>query len=414
MKNRMKVITLFLVAVIFLSTPAVMAAEDINLEEAVKILIEENRILENARKDIEKAEKDIELAQRSYFPTLGLQTSYTKLDEGQPSFDLQSLSMVEGPDENYSTAISLTQPIWLGGRVSMQKEIAGYSLEIARTKYEQSVEDQIFSLIQAYYGVLQTQGMVKIREEALDTVNEHLRIVKNNLEAGIAIRRDLLQSQIEQRKAEEALTAAKNDLKIARRRLTQLLTTDKVYEPSDPEIDFELELEQQKLFNTALANDPQLMILELNKEIIKLNQKLKGQYYRPSVSLNGSYNWQGQEFMDQKSWSMTLGVNVPLYDGGKGNLNAEKQEKELEKIANNRQDLLENIDIEVEDSILTVKENKEAIELEQLSLENAEENLEIANKSYEAGVASNTDVIDAQSKSGRLKEYFEGVINNEK
>ena len=253
MKNRMKVITLFLVAVIFLSTPAVMAAEDINLEEAVKILIEENRILENARKDIENAEKDIELAQRSYFPTLGLQTSYTKLDEGQPSFDLQSLSMVEGPDENYSTAISLTQPIWLGGRVSMQKEIAGYSLEIARTKYEQSVEDQIFSLIQAYYGVLQTQGMVKIREEALDTVNEHLRIVKNNLEAGIAIRRDLLQSQIEQRKAEEALTAAKNDLKIARRRLTQLLTTDKVYEPSDPEIDFELELEQQKLFNTALA-----------------------------------------------------------------------------------------------------------------------------------------------------------------
>jgi outer membrane protein TolC len=143
--------------------------------------------------------------------------------------------------------------------------------------------------------------------------------------------------------------------------------------------------------------------------------------------------------MDEKSWSMTLGVNIPLYDGGKGNLNAEKQEKELEKTANNRQDLLENIDIEVEDSILTVKENKETIELEQLSLENAEENLEIANKSYEAGVASNTDVIDAQStynqaqtsllqaaykyetelfrtiyKSGRLKEYFEDVINNEK
>jgi len=434
MKNRMKVITIFLVTVIFLSTPAVMAAENINLEEAVKILIEENRTLKNARKDIENAEKDEELAVRSYFPTLDLQSSYTKFDEGQ-----QLPLGGYGSDENYSTSLSLTQPIWLGGKVSMQKEIAGYSLEIARTNYEKSVEDQIFSLIQAYYGVLQAQGMVEIREEALDTVNEHLRIVKNNFEAGIAIRRDLLQSQIEQRKAEEALTAAKNNLKIVRRRLTQLLTTDKVYEPSNPEIDFELELEQQILFNTALANDPQLKILELNKEIIKLNQKLKGQYYRPSVSLNGSYNWQGQEFMDQKSWSMTLGVNVPLYDGGKGNLNAEKQEKELEKIANNRQDLLENIDIEVEDSILTVKENKEAIELEQLSLENAEENLEIANKSYEAGVASNTDVIDAQStynqaqtsllqatykyetelfrtiyKSGRLKEYFEDVINNEK
>jgi len=143
--------------------------------------------------------------------------------------------------------------------------------------------------------------------------------------------------------------------------------------------------------------------------------------------------------MDEKSWSMTLGVNVPLYDGGKGGINAEKQEKELEKIANNRKDLLENIDIEVEDSILTVKETEEAIELEQLSLENAEENLEIANKSYEAGVVSNTEVIDAQAtynqaktsllqteykyeielfrtlyKSGRLTENFEDVIKNEK
>lgn len=434
MRNKIKVITMILAVLIFLSTPAVMAAEDINLEEAVKILIEENRTLKNARKDIENAEKDIGLAVRSYFPTLDLQTSYTKMDEGQ-----QLPLGGYGPDENYSTSVSLTQPIWLGGKVSMQKEIANYSLEIARTEYEQTVEDQLFSLIQAYYGVLQAQGMVEIREEALDTVNEHLRIVKNNLDAGIAIRRDLLQSQIEQRNAEEELTAARNDLKIARRRLTQLLTTDKMYEPSDPEIDFALELEQQKLFNTAVENDPQLMILELNREIIKLNQKLEGQYYRPSVSLNGSYDWQGEEFMDEKSWSMTLGVNVPLYDGGKGNLNAEKQEKELEKVANNRQDLLENIDIEVEDSILTVEETKEAIELEQLSLENAAENLEIANKSYEAGVASNTDVIDAQTtynqsqtallqaeyeyeielfrtiyKSGRLKEYFEDVINNEK
>jgi len=223
MKNRMKVITIFLVTVIFLSTPAVMAAENINLEEAVKILIEENRTLKNARKDIENAEKDEELAVRSYFPTLDLQSSYTKFDEGQ-----QLPLGGYGSDENYSTSLSLTQPIWLGGKVSMQKEIAGYSLEIARTNYEKSVEDQIFSLIQAYYGVLQAQGMVEIREEALDTVNEHLRIVKNNFEAGIAIRRDLLQSQIEQRKAEEALTAAKNNLKIVRRRLTQLLTTDKV------------------------------------------------------------------------------------------------------------------------------------------------------------------------------------------
>ena len=434
MQNKTKLISLFLILLFIFSTSTALAAEDLNLEKAVKLLVEENRTLKNARKDIEAAEKDIDLAVRSYFPTLDLRTAYTKLDEGQ-----QLPLGGYGPDENYSTSLSLTQPIWLGGKVSMQKEIANYGLEIARSNYEQSVEDQIFSLIQAYYGVLQSQGIVEIRKEALDIVNEHLRVVKNNLDAGIAIKRDLLQSQIEQRNAEEDLTAAKNDFKIAQRRLAQLLSTSNKYSLTQPAINFKLDLEQEKLVKTAVENDQKLLILELNKEIVKLNQKLEEQYYRPNVSLNGSYDWQGEEFMDEKSWSMTLGVNVPLYDGGKGGINAEKQEKELEKIANNKKDLLENIDIEVEDSILTVKETEEAIKLEQLSLANAEENLEIANKSYEAGVVSNTEVIDAQAtynqakisllqteykyeielfrtlyKSGRLKENFEDVINNEK
>lgn len=433
MKNKNLVISLALVLILTVSAVNVLAAEDLELNQAVKILVEENRTLENARKDIENAEKDIDLTGRSYFPTLDLQSSYTKMDEPMPLSTGFSRS-----DDRYDTSLSLTQPIWLGGKVSMQKEIAGYGLEIARTEYEKTVEDQIFSLVQAYYGVLQAEGMVEIREEALDTVNEHLRIVKNNLEAGVAIRRDLLQSQIEQRNAEEELTAAQNDLQIARRRLAQVLNSNAVYNVNNPEAKFDFSLDQNKLFQTALENDPKLMVLELNKEIVKLQQKLEGQYYRPSLSLNGSYDWQGDEFMDQDSWTMTLGVNVPLYDGGKGGIKADQQQNELEKIANNRQNLLENLNIEVEDSILTVKESKEKIALEQLSLENAAENLEIANKSYEAGVASNTEVIDAQSiynqskisllqseysyeieqfrtlyKSGRLKEYFEDVINNE-
>ena len=37
------------------------------------------------------------------------------------------------------------------------------------------------------------------------------------------------------------------------------------------------------------------------------------------------------------------------------------------------------------------------INLEQLSLENAEENLELTNKSYQAGIGTNIDVINAQT-----------------
>ncbi len=439
------VIIAALILIVLSAGNAVKAADDLELKKAVQILSEQNRTLKNARKDIENAEKDIQLSERSYFPTMDLQSSYTKMDEGQTTLDFQSIAeegiagfgTTKTSDKNYSTSINLTQPLWLGGKVGIQKEIAGYSLEIARTNYEKVLEEQLFNLIQSYYGVLQAEGMVEIREEALNIVNEHLRVVKNNIEAGTAIRQDLLRSQIEQRRAKEELSSARNDLKIARKRLAQLLASDNEYRTVRPEYEPDINLNQNELFKTAVENNPDLMVLELNKQIVELNKKLNSQYYRPDIALNGSYDWSGDEFMAEEgeSWSLTVGVSVPLYDGGKGKINAEKKEKELEKLNNNQQNLLENLSIEIEDVLLNVEENKELIELEELSLENAEENLEIANKSYEAGVASNTDVIDAQStynqakvsllqaeysyevelfrtiyRSGQLKEFFEDVI----
>ncbi|RQD69860.1 MAG: TolC family protein [Halanaerobium sp. MSAO_Bac5] len=440
---KIKQITVFLLILLIFASITAAAAQDLSLEEAVELLVVENRQLENARKDIEKAEKDISLTTRSYFPSLELQSSYTRLDEGQSPFgeldDVEFPFDIETPNENYRTSINLTQPLWLGGKVGLQREIAGYGLEIAKADYQSQVEEEIFNLIQAYYGVLQAQGLVRIREEALEIVNEHLRVVERRLELGTAIRQDLLQSQIEARRAQEELNSAQNNLKIARRRLAQLLVSTEEYSPMRPEIDFEIILEQEELFAQAVENDLELLKLELNRKIIETRQKLERQHYRPDINLSGSYNWEGDEFLDEDSWSVTIGGSISLYDGGRAKISAEKEEKELEKLANNRQDFLENLDIEIESVILSVKENEELIELEELSLENAVENFEIANKSYEAGVASNTDVIDAQSrynqaqisllqaeydyeielfnslyKSGQIIGYFEDVILDEK
>lgn len=295
-----KIIVILIVLLIF-SAINVTAAQDLSLDEAVNILVNQNRQLENARKDIEKAEQDISLTTRSYFPSLELQSSYTRMDDGQSPFgdidESEDLPFdIDTPNENYRTSFNLNQPIWLGGKVGLQREIAGYGLEIAKADYQSQVEEQIFNLIQAYYGVLQAEGLVGIREEALEIVKEHLRVVERRLDLGTAIRQDLLQSQIEERRAREELSSAENNLKIARRRLAQLLVSTEEYSVSRPEMDFEISLEQQQLFGKAVENDLELLKLEINRKIIELNQKLERQHYRPDISLSGSYSWEGDEF----------------------------------------------------------------------------------------------------------------------
>lgn len=439
------VLIIFIFFIIFSLTNTAAAAE-LKLEEAVEILAEENRELKNARKDIESAEGDIDLARRSYFPTIELQSSYRKVDEQSDTDETEIPSefefiseFTETPEENYSTSLSISQPLWLGGKAGIQKELAAYRTEMARADYENILEEQIFKLIQSYYGVLQAEKMVEIEEEALTALDEHLRVVRKNLDAGTTTRQDLLQSKIEQRRGEKKLTEAKNDLKIAKKRLSQLLVSSEQYSVEKPEPKLDYELKHSQLYELALENNSELLVLELNRKITELNKKLEGEYYRPSVNLNASYDWEGEEFPGDESWSTTASVSIPIYDGGSGKIKAEQIDKELEKLDNSRRDILENIDIEIEEVLLAVEENEESIELEKLSLKNAEENLELANKSYEAGAAANKEVIDAQTtynqaktalmqaeynyeielfrtlyKSGQIREYFEDVIEDVK
>ena len=411
--QKSKFLVLMLVLSLFMTIFSLNTAaqEEISLTDAAEILLENNRQLQNSRQNIEKAGKDVDLSGRGYYPTANLQTSYTKMESGQETIDFEKLfgnfpqslndglPMSETPDENYNTSLSLNQPLYLGGRVRIGKDISELGLEVSKIEYQKQLDQSLFNLVQSYYGVLQAQGMVEIRQNALDVVNEHLRIVKVNNEAGTSLRQDLLQTQIEQRKAEEDLIAAENQLQIARKRLAQLLgDSSQSYAVSTPEKNPDPEKELDKLINIALENRAELRSLNFNQKMIEKQKELEGNPYRPQISLNGSYNWQGSELdFSDGSWNITLSGSIPLYDGGKANLNEEKKEIEVSNLQNSKVDLEESIKIEIEDTLLSLKHSEEMIELEQLSLENAEENLELTNKSYQAGIGTNIDVINAQT-----------------
>ncbi len=410
-----------LISSFFTMTAAAEEDIEISLTEAAEIMLENNRQLQNSRQNIEKAEKDVELSGRGYYPTVNLQSSFTKMESGQqvptgtyyvsPPLGTKFVDNVpfeekllipetsEGPDENYRTSLSLNQPLYLGGRVRIGKNISELGQEMSRIEYQKQLDQTLFNLVQSYYGLLQAQGMVEIRQNALEVVNEHLRIVKVNTEAGTSLRQDLLQTQIEQRKAEEDLIAAENQLQIARKRMAQLLgDSSKNYTVSTPEKNPDPETELDKLINIALAKRAELKTLKINQQMIEKQKELEGNPYRPQISLNGSYNWQGSEIdFSEGSWNITLSGSISLYDGGKANLKEEKKEIEASNLENSKTDLEESIKIEIEETLLSLNHSKEMINLEQLSLENAEENLELANKSYQAGVGTNIDVINAQT-----------------
>lgn len=464
MKNKGLHILLIIITVIISSQIVLAREESLTIGEAIKMGLKNNSSIVNSRRDMEKAELKLEHSYLSYYPDINLQLTYNRLGEspltpskylilntgetesnpftGMPEdvVSLYPVDYTELSSDQYSTSLSFQQPIYLGGRIKKGIEMARKGVSISRIQYEKEVSDTIFQIIQSYYNVLMAKGMVEIQEEFLTLIKKQGEAVRARYKAGIGVKADLLEIEIEKRRQEQAIKTSRNQLVLAKKRLGLLLCLkNDDYMTVRPDKQPEIGDSFDKHYQQALNNRPELKLLLLNKEMIKLNKNLEKTIYKPSIVLAGSYNWQGDQLdFEEGSWNMTLSASMKIFDGGKDRVKGSEYQVELQKNEESLNNLKQMINLELQEAFMKLNEAEQELSLASLNLKNAEENLRIARESYNAGMGSNLDVIRAQStlkqvkvnhlqaeykyqmakyqilyKRGELKNYWEDVINNE-
>lgn len=434
---------LYISVVIVFASNLTLASEPLTLEEVIKAGLENNISIKQARIDENKARADLELAYKALFPELDLSISYTRLGEGPMTYiPVQGgITIQEGPKDNYSTSLSLQQPVYLGGRISLGIEQAKKGIAAIELELEQTKADTLLQIIQAYYGILMAADRVSIEEDALELMQEHRRQAKASYQAGVVLKTDLLQAQIEESKARQSLQNARNQLKLAYRNLENIINTDiGEREVSIPQLEPVVELKLDQLYQLALENRIDLKLLDVNQEILETSLEMEKRSNYPSIMISGNYRWQDSEFsFADGDWSLTLSGQFPLYDGGKSSARQSKIASDLGRLEEARESLHDLVRLELEQELINTREILDNIELQKMNLMRAEESLEIASKRYKVGVGTNLDVLNAQTvlkqtrialmqaeyqykqhlftilhRTGRLVPYFEEVINHEK
>lgn len=446
------------VLLVFIVSSPVLAEEVMTLEEALKLGIENNIGIKESEIEKRKAEIDLDSARRAVLPEITFSTSYTRLylDEDDNMRGLpvvprdpfgigeilaQMMAAMQPEEDNYQTAISVQQPVYLGGKLTIARQQAEKALELARLQQRQKKNELLFNIIQSYYNVLLAEERVRIEEEALELIREHKRIAEVSYKAGLSLKTDLLQVEIEENKAILSLESARNDLAMARRIFANLIGADigdRVF--VDPELLPEPLLDKGEAINLARENRVEFKLLDINREILDLSIKMEDSTYLPNIVLIGNYQWQGSELkFDDGNGSITLALSMNIFDKGLSRNAKEKLKEELQKLALNRDNLEELLSIELENQLLRIEENKRNIELQRLNLQRAEENLALEEKRYQAGTGTNMEVLNAGmvlkttriasiqagyqyevslyqllEKTGRLIDYCEEVIFNEK
>lgn len=376
----------------------------LTFEEAKKIALTGNRSLKISHLEVKKAEAKMKESWASFYPFLSFQSSYTRL-LGVPEFEMetpegiQSISL--GYPNNYMNTLSLTFPIFTFGRRFIVKEIAKKGLELQQFQEETDRINLLNDIVTVFYGVVSADEGVEIAKEAVERAEDHLRTASIQYEEGRVTRLALLSAETELNKRKTDYLNAQNGLEKARFALNILIGF-----PVDTLMNIEGEKEVKpdtfildSLISKALANRPEVKMIEEMNRVANLNNKMQYLNYLPTIVFQGNFSYDKPSNM-KNEWdnnlNATIALSFPLFEGFGRQRKMEQYILTAQQTMIREEIIKQGIRMEVKGLLLDYRLNKEKLGLANKELERAKESYDMAKKQYERGYISSLEYKDIE------------------
>ena len=122
----------------------------------------------------------------------------------------------------FAGALTVSQPIYMGGKIKAMNEITRYAEQLAVSMRDSKVEDIIYSVDAAYWQVVSLREKQKLAQSYVELVEALDRDVKALLDQGMATKATLLSVDVKLNEANVALTKVNNGLALTRMLLNQV------------------------------------------------------------------------------------------------------------------------------------------------------------------------------------------------
>jgi len=369
----------------------------ITVEEAIDVALENNLQVLLAEEKLKEAEQGIKGAVAEYFPSLSFTGNYTHLGE-VPSMAIPGFGEFPmGEQDTTSLTLSLTQPLYTSGKLTLSKKQAQLNYEKALQDLKNTRTELVFKVRQSFYSVLLARESVKIAKKALDQAELHLKVVESFYKTGRASRFDLLRAKVEVANLKPEFIKAKNSLDLAKENLAIILSSPSSSFKVEGNLEFEpLNLSLDEAIKTALSSRSDLKGLLLMQKITELALHLVKAQNSPTFSLVGNYEYTTSSGDDwNKNWNVNLVLSFTLFDSGRMKASIKQAESQLRQTEIAIKQLKDAICLEVKKAFWDMQAAKEALFAQRKNVEQAEEALRIAEGRYKSGTITQVEVLDA-------------------
>lgn len=318
-------------------------------------------------------------------------------------------------------AVTLTQPIFMGGKIVAMNKITGYAEDIARARRSAQARDVVYAVDAAYWELVSLRSKHRLASSYVNLLDTLRSNVDAMLREGVATRRDLLAVDVKLNSAKVDMTKVENGLQLCRMALAQLCgfpihtpyTVADEVETALAEVPLVERSQQPVDMYEVYDRRDDLRELELGVKVYKQKENVARSEMLPSLALVGAYSFSNPNVFDgfknrfAGAFSVGAMLKVPLWHWG-GNYNKLRAARaETEALKMELENAREMIDLQVSQAGFKADEAVKTCRMTASNLAEADENLRCANLGFKDGVMTVDDVMEAQT--GWLKAHSEDI-----
>lgn len=397
--------------------------EQLTLSEAVNYALQNKSEAVKARLDVENSEYMIDEVRANALPQISATGSLTYnaiLQETALDFGGQTQIISMGRPWQSTAAISLNQQIF-NQAVFTGLKAAKTTREFYRINAQLTEEQVIEKVATTYYEVYKTKSQVETLDKTIANTTRVRDVIQSLFENGLAKKIDLDRTNVTLNNIKSSRQQLINALQVQENSLKYLIGMD-INTPIElPDNTFKASRHILVDETTSIDNRTEIKLLEKQSELLALNKKATEAQAYPSLSLMANYGYLG--IGDKFPWfqsypgaywsdyaAVGLNLNIPIFNGGSIRAKVKQAQIEMEKLAVDTRDTRLALNLSLQNAITQINNSMITLDTQRNNVNLAKEVLDNVENNYKFGLASLTDLLDAETSYADAQNNYTNAL----
>lgn len=416
----MKTFLVSISALVLFSVSVAAQQRSLTLDEAMTIGLENSKSLHSSLMKSDYADAKAGEMNANLYPSLKAQLSYQNLSNIPaaavvlpagvfgPGFPprAESVTLSQVILNNYAARATLQQPLFTGWKLQSASDNAEYSANAAHSDLERDKQQLLYDIKSAYWNLYRANEMKKLTDENVAQMTQHLDDIQNMLNQGMSTTNEVLKTKVQLASAKILQSDAVNSVTIAMISFNStiglpLATDVSIASTLTPRSKEFPQIDQ--LLGTAFTQRADVKSMQWHVKAAESGIAAARSGWMPQLFLTGNYYYSRPnqrifpaQDVFKDSWDIGVNLQFDIWN----NLTTVHQTDEAKAQYAQTEDsysmLKDVITLEVTQNYLNFNQAKNRIDLAQLSVDQANENLRVTREKFKAELTTNSELLDAE------------------